>query len=359
MAIRERKGKPHPWQTYWNNPITGKRESASFETRLEAEKHDSLIKHRIKFERESFRPEAQERKEELTFEQAYLLYLQEKQFSRKAMTLQVRVMRSLLQKWAAMPLAELNPEEMLAVISKPIRNGEIAQTTIFRMWTLVKAFFRWCAEHELFELPKLPKVQRGQCEKFIPPTVDEIQRILDTASPHLQRVIILGSQTGARIGSCELLQLTWNDVDFSRCVIRIHGAKKNVNAPWREVPLRESLMQLMAAWALEDKAAGMDHIIHYEGKPIRSIRSAWRNTLRRAGITRKIRPYDLRHAFATELIAAGADIGTVASLMGHSNPVMLLRHYQYVMDKQKKAAIDALPEIAHVPTPCVPKNQYG
>ena len=49
--------------------------------------------------------------------------------------------------------------------------------------------------------------------------------------------------------------------------------------------------------------------------------------------------------FGTELVAAGADIGTVAKLMGHSSPTMLLNHYQYVMDKQKVRAIESLPDV--------------
>lgn len=74
-------------------------------------------------------------------------------------------------------------------------------------------------------------------------------------------------------------------------------------------------------------------------------------------ITRRIRPYDLRHTFATELIAAGTDIGTVAKLMGHSTPTMLLKHYQYVMDTQKRNAIEALPELLFVPKAMCQKNK--
>ena len=88
-----------------------------------------------------------------------------------------------------------------------------------------------------------------------------------------------------------------------------------------------------------------------------SIKTAWRNTLRRAGITRRIRPYDLRHTFATEAIAAGADIGTVARLLGHSSPTMILQHYQFVMDKQKRAAVEALPEFKYVPKNMCPKKE--
>ena len=43
-------------------------------------------------------------------------------------------------------------------------------------------------------------------------------------------------------------------------------------------------------------------------------------------------------------IVAGIDIGTVADIMG-DDPKMLLEHYQHVADKQKRAAVEALPEI--------------
>ena len=98
MAIRERKGRASPWQTYWNNPLTGKRECANFTTRQEAEKHDSLIKHRIKFDRESFRQgEEEEEKEQsaqaLTLEACYLEYLKEKKFTRGSLAWQIGAMR--------------------------------------------------------------------------------------------------------------------------------------------------------------------------------------------------------------------------------------------------------------------------
>lgn len=97
-----------------------------------------------------------------------------------------------------------------------------------------------------------------------------------------------------------------------------------------------------------DRAQGVEYIIHFMGKPIESIRRGWKAALRRAGITRNIRPYDLRHAFATEAIAAGADIGTVAKLMGHASLTMILKHYQHVLNSQKIAAIEAIPEPKYV-----------
>lgn len=154
-------------------------------------------------------------------------------------------------------------------------------------------------------------------------------------APHVVRVIILGAQCGVRVGPSELFRLTWADVDMKRRVLRVHGAKKNLNAPWREVPIRESLIPIFESWKKEDDASGVEYLIHHRGQPVEKIKRAWACALRRAEITRRIRPYDLRHAFVTELIARGVDIGTVAKLMGHSSPTMLLNHYQLCHGRTK------------------------
>lgn len=147
------------------------------------------------------------------------------------------------------------------------------------------------------------------------------------AAPHIVRTVILGAQCGVRVGPSEMFGLTWDDVDIDRGVLRIHGAKKNLNAPWREVPIREDLLPLFRQWRQEDAASDVSYLIHHKGQQVNKIKAAWLAALRRAGITRRIRPYDLRHAFATELIAGGVDIGTVANLMGHSCPTMILNRY--------------------------------
>ncbi len=358
MAIRERKGRASPWQCYWNNPITGKRECANFLTKREAEKHDSLIKHRIKFDRESFQKEAEEQEATpaLTLEACYLEYLKEKQFTKKGLGWQIDAMRYPLKKIGLLPVTaiarkhlEQIKDEMLAMPVKPA-------STRGRL-SVLRTVLRWCAAKGYMEPIEFPKLPPAQYEKFVPPTPAELEAIMAVAAPHIVRTVVLGAQCGVRVGPSELFVLTWDDVDIERAVIRVHGAKKSPNAPWREVPIRESLLPLFQQWRQEDSEAGVPYIIHYKGKQVQKIKTAWLAALKRAGITRRIRPYDLRHAFATDLIAGGVDIGTVAKLMGHSSPTMLLQHYQYVMDGQKRAAVEALPELVHVPTPMCPKSK--
>ena len=79
MAIRHREGRKAPWIVYWKNPFTGKTEEESYTTEAEAKKANSLVRHRLKFERESFRPELEpEHSEGNTLESCYYLYLKEK-----------------------------------------------------------------------------------------------------------------------------------------------------------------------------------------------------------------------------------------------------------------------------------------
>lgn len=358
MAVRYRQGRASPWQCYWNNPLTGKRESANFLTKQEAEKHDSLIKHRIHFERESFQKEEEQKEEQrsLTLEVCYLEYLKQKQFTKKGLEWQMDAMRYPLQKIGTMPVTHITKKH-LEGIKEHLQTLPVKSATVRGRLSVLRTVLRWCASQGFMERVDFPTLPPAHYERFIPPTPEELAAIMAHASPHIVRVVILGAQCGVRVGPSEMFRLTWDNVDLLRGVLRVYGAKKNINAPWREVPIRESLLPVFAVWKEEDEAQGIPYLIHHHGQPVDSVKHAWWNALHHAGIRRRIRPYDLRHAFATELIAAGADIGTVAKLMGHSGPAMLLNHYQFVMDTQKRAAVESLPDLGHVPKAMCPKGK--
>jgi len=354
MAVRYRKGRASPWQCYWNNPYTGKRECANFRTKEEAEKHDSLTKHRLRFERESFKREEEDQEPEapsLTLDACYLLYLKQKQFTKKGMTWQMDAMRLPSKMLGATPVDEIGRAQLQSVMDE-MGKANVKPVTVRARMSVLRTVLRWAAAQGFRGPVDCPALPPAHYEQFIPPTPEELAAILQHAAPHIARVVILGAQCGVRVGPSELLRLTWGDVDLHQRVLRVHGARKNPYALWREVPIRESLLPVFSRWQREDAALGMEYLIHYQGKPVNKIQTGWEEALRRAGITRRIRPYDLRHAFATEAIAAGVDIGTVARLMGHSSPSMILMHYQYVMDGQKRAAVEALPDLPMCPSAC-------
>lgn len=352
MAIRQRNKSNDGWQVYWNNPFTGKRENRLFPSKGEAEAFDSLTRHQLKYERHVFAPKEPKpvKKEKAaavpTLQECYFLYLKEKQFSKKGLTWQMDCMRTPLNTLGNKPITSITRAHIEKLMACMLQKN-VKPITVRARLSVLRTVLRWCAAKNFLErMLDFPRLPPAYYEKFIPPTPEELERIIAVASPHVVRAIVLGAQLGVRVGESELAKLTWDDVDLERAVVRVHGAKKNMQCPWREVPIRKTLIEYFSAWKNEDASLGMKHLIHYNGKPVGTVKKAWRATLIRAGITRRIRPYDLRHAFATELIASGADVGTVAKLMGHSNPIMLLNHYQHVLDRQKKDAVENLPSLA-------------
>lgn len=64
--------------------------------------------------------------------------------------------------------------------------------------------------------------------------------------------------------------------------------------------------------------------------------------LQKYGLPEKLNVHSLRHTNASLLIAGGADVTTVSSLLGHSQPSTTLDIYSHAFDKNKKAASQAL-----------------
>lgn len=218
----------------------------------------------------------------------------------------------------------------------------LQQTTVNRRIKILRAAYNWAVREGMLRTSPLAglRLPYARSQRLLPPTPDELRKILEVAPPHLQRLIWLGYCTGARPGPSELFRLTWSDVsEAAGAALMPCAAKRPGGSDYRKIPLRSDLLDQLRKWRAEDK--GCEWVINYHGKPIRNLGAAWRAALRRAGITRRITVYGLRHAFATETIRNGGDIRSVATIMDHADPSMLLRVYQHILESQMKAAVEA------------------
>lgn len=379
MSVEYRKDRRLKWRAVWRNPFTGQKESASFATKQEAEKHDSLIKHRLKYDRDSFRDGAAPSRDELILDDLLNIYIKrqkreaeslasELSHARCILSAKVKVEESgALHPFGHIIVTKLTRKHVAQVVASQ-QLSNVKPSTIHRRLAIVSAALRWAEEEGLITENPVPRFRRPKAtpERFPPPTLEEQDRLIAAAAPHIRRIITIGVALGLRVGSSELLRLKWADFDSSLESVRVTAARKNPDRPWRDLFVREDLRPILAAWRAEDEAARREaegrgeataglyeHVVNFRGRQVNSIKNGWRNTLRRAGIERRIRPYDLRHAFATYALDNGANLKAVAENMGHADVQMVLRHYGHVINGQRRDAM------LKAPLPSLPQADSG
>ena len=168
-------------------------------------------------------------------------------------------------------------------------------------------------------------------------TVEDEHRILEAAPPHLRVAIVLLVQTGGRTYT-EGLSLRWDQVDLIHGVLHLSGSVKTADSA-QPLPLSGLARDVLKEWK---KAQGSEGPFIFPsprspGKPIRSVKRAWRTTLKKAGVS-YFPIYNLRHVFCTRLSWVAPD-AVVQRAMRHSSPETK-RHYQLGMVDQVREGIE-------------------
>ena len=346
MAIEKRKGKNGTtYRVNWRNPYTKKIDkSETFSTIAEARKFEGVIKYKLEFEQEFFLPDTYIPPGTLPISELMRLYLEEANMTASTRKMTFYHVRKLLPHLPLVDASDLKRAHIRDA-ERGMRETGVKQNTVQRRISILKSALNWAVEAEMLEANPVPeyRCRRGEDTKTVPPAPDELARIYAASPAHLKRAILLSYHLGVRVGPSELLALAWEDVDLEGGVLRVWSAKKNHRSILREINLRQPLSNHLRSWAVEDAVDGATHLVHYRGQPIKCLRTSWHAALRAAGITRRVRPCDLRHAFATQALAGGADIKSVADTMGHASTAMIHKHYQHVLDRQKNATLDAVP----------------
>ena len=160
---------------------------------------------------------------------------------------------------------------------------------------------------------------------------EQEKRLLACCNPLLRPIVVTALHTGMRKG--EILDLTWNRVDLENGVLAVADSK---SGDGRKIPMNRLLTDTLGALTIRSEYV----FSREDGIQVRSIRTAFANALRRAGIA-DLRFHDLRHTFATRLVVAGADLRTVQDLLGHKTITMTMR-YSHPGRQHRKWAVDLL-----------------
>ena len=164
-------------------------------------------------------------------------------------------------------------------------------------------------------------------------TIDRLveERPSRQAQADIIRLLLL---TGCR--KSEILKLRWSEVD--RDMLRLAEAKTGPRTVW----LSEAAQALIArqprtggAYVFpspRNPAGPLSHNLHF-----------WLLARRDAGLE-DVRLHDLRHTVASQAVANGVPLPTVAKMLGHAQPTMTLR-YAHVGDHEVEAAAERVGRI--------------
>lgn len=185
------------------------------------------------------------------------------------------------------------------------------------------------------------KIDNGSLKKDVL-SIDEIQALIAThyqgESTNIRRAFIFCLYCGLRW--CDVKDLTYSNVDYSNRLLKFEQAKTKGHSSASSVviPLNDGLLHLIG-----EPTDSKDSLIF----PLPSHNmclKALRHWVKRANIDKHITWHCARHSFAVNILNNGANIKTVASLLGHSG----LRHtekYTRAVDSLKQEAINSLPEL--------------
>lgn len=170
-----------------------------------------------------------------------------------------------------------------------------------------------------------PKIARKLPDSL---SVEEVTKILELpvgCSPQgLRNRAMLELAYGSGLRVSELCALDIQSVNFEEGLVRVRG-KGNKE---RIVPVGNEAIHALKNYLSEagrpllaKPKTGSALFISQWGKAI-SRKTLWvvlQEEVRRAGIKRKIHPHQLRHAFATHLLANGADLRSIQEMLGHAD----------------------------------------
>jgi site-specific recombinase XerD len=173
----------------------------------------------------------------------------------------------------------------------------------------------------------------------------EVHRLLEAVEPPRHRAVLMAAY-GAGMRISEACSLLTTDIDSQRGVIHIRQGKGDRD---RLVMLSPTLlMALREYWKLYRPPPPVLFPGEKPGTFVShdAVRYALRTARSKAGITKRISPHGLRHAFATHLLENGADIRTIQVLLGHSSIRSTARYTQVSTAHIKKtpSPLDRLPQ---------------
>lgn len=250
--------------------------------------------------------------------------------------------------WGDRALATIRPSDVQAFVS----GLGLKPSTVATTYRHVRSVFRSAMRDGLIARDpcigtKLPRATKGD---VVPPTDEQVRALFEGAAPGFRAAILLGAAAGLRQAEAAALRVT--DIDWLRRTIRVERQYSRAGTfevtktrkSTRTIPVASEVLDALSYLVKANGTGDGGLILHAQhGGPVQSVQ--WSKNMTTARIAASVLDmtyHDLRHHFASKLIAAGCSVKAVQSALGHENASTTLDTYGHLWpgdDDRIRAAI--------------------
>ena len=241
-----------------------------------------------------------------------------------------------------LPVVDLRPYH----VTRWIDGREWGPTSQSNAVRSVQRVFNWAVNQKLLQQNPIKGMERPRPKSRSSYVSDhEFRALRRAAAPAFRLFLFALRQTGAR--PCEVRELTWDQVDDDRWVLREHKTVGKTGKP-RVIHLTPVMQRLVRF--LHRKSMSKYVFVNCHGKKwtTNAVRLQMKRLRTKLGLRDNLCAYEIRHAFGTYGILNGVDIATLAELMGHRDTTMISRVYGHLAEQTEHLAA-AVEKAASVP----------
>jgi integrase len=256
-------------------------------------------------------------------------------------------------------LSRIKPIHIQTCVDNMIKKG-VRTSSIKTYLAKIKVIFKAAIEqYNLLSINPVKNIKLENDKRKIEKKVlsnKELESLLSDMlnkfrNKHYYIITLLASKCGLRIG--EILGLRWSDIDYENRFLNIEyqwkinkngehgfGIPKSANSI-RKVPLPTIVINELIKYNKETPRNIDNRILPYKNTTALSVNLV--KKYREFGYD--ITLHELRHTYATNLIANGIDFKTAAKILGHDIE-MTMKIYSHVTDNMLKKASLVIEDIS-------------
>lgn len=233
-----------------------------------------------------------------------------------------------LQREPQLSLLEVTDSNLLNYLGWRIEQGHSARSTA-RFLSCVRGFYRYQVREGVLASDPSLDIDSPKLGRPLPKSISEADVEALLAAPDVEDALELRDRTmlellyGCGLRVTELVDLQLSQVSVNQGVVRVSGK----GGKERLVPMGEEALNWLHRFmrgARMDLLKGIPAEVVFPSRRGKQMtRQAFWYRIKiyaqRAGISSKLSPHTLRHAFATHLLNHGADLRVVQLLLGHSD----------------------------------------